>query len=275
MPAAGYFDPARAAHIMVCGSAARHWFAGHGHGAQATLARLFAQGARQLILTADSMSALAAATAAFPGSTWASDATESTLVQHLRAAALERLPQTAVPGVMLEVYGLGVLLRGPSGGGKSGAALELLARGQRLVADDLVELRRIAPDFLLASGATHFRGFLAAPGLGIVDVGRLHGPDAVAERARVDLVISLPAPGTAPAAPEQRIHGQRRTMTLLGVSVPQLCAHPGPGCNLATWIEAACRDHWLRLAGYQANRKFLDRHHHLLTASNNTLSPCN
>lgn len=277
VPAAGYFHPGDAAHAVVCGSAACQWLRAHATRSSATLAHLFTHGARHLILARGTApdATLAAAATAFPGAVWSSADPESSLVRRLRERALDRLPAVAMSGTMLQVHGLGVLLRGPSGSGKSSTALELVARGHRLVADDLVELRRLAPDLVLASAAARFRGFIAVAELGILDIRRLYGARATVSRTRVDLVLTLAPPDSAPATAEQRIHGRRTTQTLLGVPLAGLQLGTPPGRNLATWVESACRDHLARLAGYRADEAFLALHHHALAAGSDIQPPCN
>lgn len=166
--------------------------------------------------------------------------------------------------MLLRVHGLGVLLTGPSGIGKSVLALELLARGHALVADDVVEIRSIAPGrlmgraprgVLLGQSPLLLRGFLAVRGLGILHVGRLYGKKAMRPRQRLDLIIRL-TPGHGRLSAAARLAGRRSIQRLLGEKVPVLSLGAGVGDNLAALVEAACLDQRLRLAGFAADRVF-------------------
>jgi len=161
-------------------------------------------------------------------------------------------------GVFVEVEGLGVFLRGASGAGKSELGLELLSRGHKLIADDIVEWRR-------ADGEPRVRGscppllesFIEVRGLGILNARALYGAAAVIPEATLDLAIDLGvrAEGTA----EERLHGRRDSYTVLGVSVPEISLPRRVGHNLAVLVEAACRDHRLRLSGYRADDDLVER----------------
>lgn len=169
------------------------------------------------------------------------------------AAARHRL----VHGVLLEVHGVGVLLQGPAASGKSTLALELLARGHALVADDAVELTRPAPGLVVGRCPGVLRGYLEARGLGVLDVRRMHGARAVRARRRVDLLVTL-APARGRAGARARLSGRRSTRKLLGEPLPALAlpAHSRggqTGHNLAALVEAACLDWRLRQDGIEAD----------------------
>lgn len=281
LPAVGYFHPQQAARTLVCGSAAEQWSTATAAPAVA-LQTLFELGVQQLVLAGDERRHphFASIAATFPGAVWASStASESTLVHALRDRAWMADPAHSLHGVMLRVDGLGVLLRGTSGSGKSALALELAARGHALVADDAVDLRRIDPDILMATCPDAFTGFLAVPVLGIVNLARLYGPTAVAARARLDLIITLHAraSATAPATGRHRLHGQRGQQRVLGIAVPTLSMYSAAGHNLAVWVEAACADHRVRLAGYRADDVLLKRQRQLLEHATppSLQAPCN
>ena len=150
-----------------------------------------------------------------------------------------------------------MFLRGASGAGKSELGLELLSRGHKLVADDIVEWR------LGGDGRVHghcpplLEGFIEVRGLGILNARRLYGEAAVTPAATLDLVIDLGV--SADASPEQRLHGHRGSLEVLGVSVAEISLPRRVGHNLAVLVEAACRDHRLRRAGYRADDELVER----------------
>ena len=163
-------------------------------------------------------------------------------------------------GVLIEVYGLGVLLAGASGAGKSELALELVSRGHRLIGDDAVEVIRAATGVLLGRSPQLLRDHLEIRGLGVINVRSLYGGGAVAQVQRLDLVIHLesrlePAPDDA----AERLSGRRGERDILGVRIPEIYLRARLGHNQRALVEAACRDHWLRLFGSHADRDFIAR----------------
>jgi HPr kinase/phosphorylase len=147
------------------------------------------------------------------------------------------------------VLGVGVLLRGPSGVGKSETALELIRRGHRLVADDVVELR-LEGDELIGSSPELIRHHVEIRGLGILFVPDLYGKEAVRDEHAVELCCRLEV-WRADAAYE-RIGQQRPSETVLGRELPSLLLPMRPAGNMATLVEVAAKDHRLRAAGVVA-----------------------
>ena len=147
---------------------------------------------------------------------------------------------------------LGVLLTGASGVGKSELALELLARGHRLVADDATEFRRQGLQ-LIGHCPPLLRGFLEARSLGILNIRKQHGARAIAPDTPLDLIIELDAPREASTHGLERLTGSRSERDLLGLPVAQISIPIRLGHNLAVLVEAACRDHKLRQRGYRAD----------------------
>lgn len=161
-------------------------------------------------------------------------------------------------GVFLRVHGIGVLLSGASGVGKSELALELITRGHQLIADDAVDfvLRR---GRIIGRAPRLLRGFLEARSLGILNIARLYGPHQVAARAPLDLVLQLEAPREIWDSGLERLGGRRSVAQVLGIELPQITIPIRLGHNLAVLVEAACRDLQLRRAGYRADDDFIER----------------
>lgn len=146
----------------------------------------------------------------------------------------------------MKVAGLGVLIEGAPGVGKSALALELLDRGHRLVADDAVEIRKSTDARIIGRCPRTLHGFLEVRGLGILDVRRHFGSRAIHSESTIDLLVHL-----SKRAPQgDRLQGSRRQQRLLGVSLPRLQLRPGH--NLVVLIEAACRIESLRQKGFDA-----------------------
>jgi HPr kinase/phosphorylase len=154
-------------------------------------------------------------------------------------------------GVLVEVGSVGVLLAGASGTGKSECALELVARGHRLVGDDVIELSREG-DRVVGRAVEALGAHLEIRGLGILDVADLYGPHAVAESAAVDLLCRL----DADRDDYDRTGLDRECEELLGVAVPRVVLPSPPGASLATIIDAAARDALRRRAGSNAAERF-------------------
>jgi HPr kinase/phosphorylase len=165
-------------------------------------------------------------------------------------------------GVLLDAYGLGVLIEGESGIGKSECALDLIVRGHRLVSDDLVEVSRLGPDHLLGSAPELLREHMEIRGLGIINVRELYGVAALSGPKQVGLSIRLER--WKDAREVERLGIDERTVEILGVNVPHVLLPVSPGRNLSTLIETALRVHLLRLRGYNAAENFVARHTQLL-----------
>jgi HPr kinase/phosphorylase len=174
------------------------------------------------------------------------------LISVLRYFFSNRLAEkTTVHGVFMEVMGIGVLLTGDSNVGKSELALELITRGHRLIADDSPELARIAPDILSGSCPPLLQDFLEVRGLGVLNVRAMYGDNAIKDSKYLRLIIHL---HEFPEASEDsdRLQGTLRSRNILGVEVSEITLPVAPGRNLAVLVEAAVRNHLLRLNGYNA-----------------------
>ena len=162
-------------------------------------------------------------------------------------------------GVFMEVFSLGMLITGDPSVGKSELALELVARGHRLVADDAPEFARTAPDTLNGRCPEVLRDFLEVRGIGILNVRAMFGDSAIKQSRNLRLVLRL-----VPMTEEQmhgidRLHGARSTQTILGVEIPEITLPVAPGRNLAVLAEAAARNHTLLLKGFDSANLFMER----------------
>ncbi len=171
-------------------------------------------------------------------------------------------PRAVRHGVLLDIYGLGVLLEGSSGIGKSECALDLVAHGHRLVSDDVVEVRRIGAERLLGTAPELLREHLEIRGLGIINIRDLYGVSAISTSKNIDLSIRLARWDEAGEVDRLGIDAQ--AVEILGVSVPQVLIPVSPGRNLSTLVETAVRVQLLRLRGYDAARAFVTRHSEML-----------
>ena len=161
-------------------------------------------------------------------------------------------------GVFMQLFGLGVLLTGPSGVGKSELALELLTRGHHLIADDAADFTR-DDGKVIGRCPPLLRGFLEARSLGILNVHKMFGEACLIEQHPLDLVIRLEVRNEVIHPPHERLEGRRSSCTILGIEFPEISIPIRLGHNLAVLVEAACRDHHLRLEGYRADEDFSAR----------------
>lgn len=174
---------------------------------------------------------------------------------------------TVVHGELLEVFGLGVLITGGSGIGKSELALELLSRGHRLIADDTPTLTRVAPNVLEGTCPPTLGDLLEVRGLGILNVRRMFGDSAIKRNKRIRLIVHLVKLEEIAPPAESRLQGLRDTRVILGVGVPAITLPIAPGRNLAVLLECAVRDHILRLNGYQAEQDLMARMEKAMTGA--------
>jgi HPr kinase/phosphorylase len=167
-------------------------------------------------------------------------------------------PTTSIHGVMMDVFGVGVLILGKSGIGKSECALDLILRGHRLVADDMVFIQRRGPLALLGSGFEVIQHHMEIRGLGIINIKEIFGPRSVASGAKIDLIVKL-------KKWRQGFEVDRLGLkvaedeSILGIRVPQVAIPVAPGRNIASLIEVACKVHLLRKRGYHAPAEIVKR----------------
>ena len=165
-------------------------------------------------------------------------------------------PRVTRHGVLVDVYGVGVLITGESGVGKSEAALELVKRGHQLVADDVVDICRVSDNRLVGECPEMVRHFMEIRGIGIIDIRTMYGVGAVAVSKSIDLVMHMEK--WQADKEYDRLGLSDEYITILGVKVPSQTLPVRPGRNIAIIIEVAARNLSLRRMGYSAAKE-LDR----------------
>ena len=166
-------------------------------------------------------------------------------------------PQITRHGVLMNIYGQGVLILGDSGIGKSELAIELVKRGHRLVADDAVELRKVSNRQIMGTAPENIRHFIELRGIGIINVARVYGVGAVKLSESLDLVVQLEA--WDPTKNYQRTGLENEYYDILGVSIPSTSIPVSPGRNLAVVLETAAINNRQKKMGYNAARELLIR----------------
>ena len=184
------------------------------------------------------------------------DSTSAFMARLIAFLNLNLAPRITRHGVLIEIYGEGVLILGDSGVGKSETAIELVKRGHRLVADDAVEIRKTSNITLVGSSPDNIRHFLELRGIGIINVRQLFGMGAVKVTERIDMVVEI-----EPWNPEKvydRMGMDNHYMSILGVKVPYLTIPVKPGRNLAVILEVAAMNNRQKKMGYNAAQDLLD-----------------
>lgn len=182
----------------------------------------------------------------------------SAVLASLIAFLREQLaPRVTRSGVCVEVYGEGMLILGESGVGKSEAALELIKRGHRLIADDAVEIRRVAPKTLVASAPELIRYYMELRGVGIIDVRRTFGSGAVKDSEKIDLVVMLE--DWKDNATYDRLGAEEKIIEILGIRLPFLTIPIKPGRNVAVILEIAAMNNRQKKMGYHSAKEFSER----------------
>lgn len=173
-------------------------------------------------------------------------------------------PSLSLHGVFLDVLGMGVLITGDSGVGKSELGLELISRGNGLVADDIVEIYRIAPETLEGRCPPLLRDFLEVRGLGVLNIRTIFGETAVRPKMNLKLIVHLERP-SPDATPLERLPLEASFEEVLGIPVRRVNIPVAAGRNLAVLVEAAVRNTILQLRGYDSTREFIRRHESHMT----------
>ncbi|MFL5344968.1 MAG: HPr(Ser) kinase/phosphatase [Hyalangium sp.] len=182
----------------------------------------------------------------------------STFIQQVQGFLEEALTETSsLHGVLMDVFGVGILLLGKSGIGKSEIALDLVMRGHRLVADDIVDVARRKPGAVYGAGNPVIKHHMEIRGLGIINIKDLFGVSAVREQKKIEHVIELQE--WDPIQEYDRLGVEDRFLDIIGVNVPLSVVPVRPGRNMATIIEVAARNHLLKLQGHHSAREFAER----------------
>ena len=179
-------------------------------------------------------------------------ATSASLITFLNA---ELAPRITRHGVLVEVYGEGVLLIGDSGVGKSETAIELIKRGHRLIADDAVEIRRVSNRTLVGSSPANIRHFIELRGIGIINARRIFGMGAVKLTEKIDMVINMEQWDAEKVY--DRIGMDNTYTEIMGIRVPIMTIPVKPGRNLAIIIEVAAMNNRQKKMGYNAAQELL------------------
>lgn len=184
-----------------------------------------------------------------------SDNTSAMMSALISILSVDLAPRITRHGVLVEVYGEGILILGESGVGKSETAVELVKRGHRLIADDAVELRRVSNRTVLGTAPENIRHFIELRGVGIINIARVFGSGAVKISEKVDLVVEL--------EPWDRSKNYSRTglendyIEILGIRIPRTVIPVMPGRNLAVILEAAAINNRQKKMGYNAAQELM------------------
>lgn len=184
----------------------------------------------------------------------------STFINRVSKFLEDRLTaSTTIHGVMMDVFGVGTLIIGKSGIGKSEAALDLILRGHRLVADDVVEIKKKPPTSLSAMSSALIKYHMEIRGLGIINIEDLFGVAAIRDRKLIDVVIELEE--WDPNEEYDRLGLEEQTYTILDVKIPFIKIPVRPGRNLTSIIEVGARNFLLKQRGHFSAQEFDDRLH--------------
>jgi HPr kinase/phosphorylase len=163
-------------------------------------------------------------------------------------------PTSSIHGVLMDVFGVGVLILGKSGIGKSECALDLILRGHRLVADDMVYIQRQSSSSLIGSGFEVIQHHMEIRGLGIINIRSLFGMEAIRDQKKIELVLEMMEWDTQQEY--DRLGFEEEKYTILGVELPMLKIPVTPARNLTTIIEVAARNHLLKVMGHDSALEF-------------------
>ena len=182
----------------------------------------------------------------------------STFISLITKFLEERLlPTTHMHGVLMDVLGVGILLSGKSGIGKSECALDLVIRGHRLVADDMVFIKKKMPAALVGQSEEAIQHLMEIRGLGIINIKDLYGVSSIREKKIIDMKLELVE--WDPEHEYDRLGVDDRHVTILGVEIPHISIPVRPGRNLGSIIEVAARNFLLKGMGYHSARDFQER----------------
>lgn len=183
------------------------------------------------------------------------DTTSSALASLVAFLNVELAPRITRHGVLMEVYGEGILLVGDSGVGKSEAAIELIKRGHRLIADDAVEIRRVSSISLVGQSPENIRHFIELRGIGVINAQRIFGTGAVKPSQKIELAIKMEAWDASKMYDRMGIENE--FAEILGIRIPVITIPVKPGRNLAVIIEVAAMNNRQKKMGYNAAQELL------------------
>ena len=186
-----------------------------------------------------------------------SERTSEFMASLISSMRVKLAPMITRHGVMVEVYGVGILIMGDSGIGKSETAIELVKRGHRLIADDAVEIRKVSGVTLVATAPDIIRYYMELRGIGIVDVRRLFGVGSVKESEKINLVIKLEH--WVEGKNYDRIGLENELTDIMGINIPTITIPVSPGRNLSAIIEIAAMNQKQKFMGYNTAEEFNKR----------------
>ena len=190
--------------------------------------------------------------------------TSKLLARLMRLLEVRLAPMIAIHGVLVDVYGEGVLILGESGLGKSEAALELVKRGHRLVADDAVEIKRVGKGILIGSAPPIIRYYMELRGIGVINVRHIYGVGAVKPESNIDLVVKMENWQDGKAY--DRLGLVSETEEILGVKLPCVTIPVTPGRNLAVILELAAMNNRQKKMGFNAAEMLAAEHDQAIDA---------
>jgi HPr kinase/phosphorylase len=170
-------------------------------------------------------------------------------------------------GVFLEVQGMGVLITGESGIGKSELALELVTRGHRLIADDVVDFYLVSPDTVEGRCPALLQDFMEVRGLGVLNIRALFGETSVKQKKNIKLIVNLIKLSELKISSQDRLQIEELSQNILDVEIPKVRIPVAGGRNIAVMVEVAVRNHILRKRGINSTREFVERHERLMSGN--------
>jgi HPr kinase/phosphorylase len=183
----------------------------------------------------------------------------TTRVTHLLGEYMETkfAPKVSVHGSLVDVYGMGILITGRSGIGKSEIALDLVERGHRLVADDLIIITKKAEDVLIGAGREISEHMIEVRGVGLIDVRRIFGVRGIRMQKRVEVEVHLV--DWEKTMEYERLGLEEKATNILDVELPQIVLPINPGKNITVIAETIAMNHLLKISGYHASKEFNKR----------------
>lgn len=193
------------------------------------------------------------------------EATTKFIVQAIMYLNAALAPRKTMHAVLVDVYGAGMLITGESGVGKSESALELVKRGHQLVADDVVDVRRVSDNRLIGEAPETIRHFMEIRGIGIIDIRQMYGVGSVLGSKSIDMVVHLE--NWKDKKEYDRLGMDEDYIDILGVKLPHLVIPVRPGRNLGIIIEVAAQNYRLKMLGYSAAREMDKRLNDMMNRS--------